>query len=150
MTKKDERKDRGISVKLTPSTKAKLEKVRDALELAHRLTALPGVEPPRVSQAYTVDAALDLLMCVVSEKVEVFEPGAVMSLMILAGVSTGNGVLELMNERGSAIASALVVELGPDGRPWLKGESEAAVPISIELPDAREAAGGMAGGMAEA
>ena len=84
MMKKDERKDRGFAVKLKPSTKAKLESVREALELAHRLTALPGVEPPRVSQAYTVDAALDLLAGVVSERVEIFEPGAVMSLMILA------------------------------------------------------------------
>ena len=137
MMKKDERKDRGFAVKLKPSTKAKLESVREALELAHRLTALPGVEPPRVSQAYTVDAALDLLAGVVSERVEIFEPGAVMSLMILAGVTTGNGVLQLMNERGFS------VELGPDGRPWLKGEKADPVPIPVELPYASQAAGGM-------
>ena len=73
----DTRKGRMSTVKLNHSTKAKLGSVRDALELAHRLAALPGVEPPKVSLAHTVSAALDLLMCVVSERVEVFEPQAV-------------------------------------------------------------------------
>ena len=127
----------GYAVKLTPATKEKLEKVQDALECAYRLATPRGVKPPRITQAYTVDAALDILLGVVSERVEIFEPGAVMSLMILAGVSTGNGVLELMNERGFS------VELGPDGRPWLKGEKADPVPIPVELPDASQAAGGM-------
>ena len=62
MMKKDERKDRGFAVKLKPSSKAKLESVRDALELAYRIVAPPGTAPPKVSQAYTVDAALEMLM----------------------------------------------------------------------------------------
>ena len=126
------------TVKLNHSTKAKLGSVRDALELAHRLAALPGVEPPKVSLAHTVSAALDLLMCVVSERVEVFEPQAVTGLMVLAGVTTGNGVLQLLDERGFS------VELGPDGRPWLKGGAEGPVPIPVDLPDASPSAGGMA------
>ena len=115
----------GYAVKLTPATKEKLEKVQDVLERAYLLATPRGVKPPRITQAHTVDAALDLLLGVVSEKIDVFEPKAVMSLMIVAGVSTGNGVLELMNERGFS------VELGPDGRPWLKGEKADPVPIPV-------------------
>ena len=126
------------TVKLKPSLKAKLGSVRDALELAHRLAALPGDEPAKVSLADTVSEALDVLMCVVSQRVEVFEPQAVTGLMVLAGVTTGNGVLQLLNERGFS------VELGPDGRPWLKGGAEGPVPIPAELPDASPSAGGMA------
>ena len=128
----------GYAVKLTPATKEKLEKVQDVLERAYRLATPKGVKPPRITQAHTVDAALDVLLGVVSEKVEIFEPGVVTELMVLAGVTTGNGVLELMNERGFS------VELGPDGRPWLKGGAEGPVPIPVELPDASQAAGGMA------
>ena len=126
------------TVKLNHSTKAKLGSVRDALELAHRLAALPGDEPQKVSLADTVSVALSLLQSVVSEKVQIFKPQAVTGLMVLAGVTTGNGVLQLLNERGFS------VELGPDGRPWLKGGAEGPVPIPAELPDASQSAGGMA------
>ena len=132
-------KHRGHTIRLTTETRKRLESLRDALELAHRLAARPGVKPPKVSLAHTVSAGLELLASVVSERVEIFEPQAVSGLMVLAGVTTGNGVLELMNEQGG-----FSVELGPDGRPWLKGGADGPVPIPVELPDASQTAGGMA------
>ena len=129
---------RGHTIRLTTETRKRLEAVRDALELAHRLAAQPGVAPAKVSLAHTVSAAIDLLMSVVSKHSSILEPREVKELMNLAGVSTGNGVLELLNKRGFS------VELGPDGRPWLKGGAEGPVPIPAELPDASPSAGGMA------
>ena len=129
--------NRGATVKLTLPTKQKLERLREVLELAYRHGLPSGVKPPRVSQAATVDAAIDLLTGVLYEKLEVYPAGVVTDLMMLAGISTGNGVLKLMGEQTGA-----TVELGPDGRPALKvPESAEPVPIPLEqLPDARAAA----------
>ena len=133
MTKKNERKDRGTSVKLSPSSKKKLEGVRDALELAYRIMAPPGTVPPKVSQAYTVDAALDMLMGFVSDKLEVYPVGAVQHLMAESGRVISNYVLDEMGEH------AAHVELLEDGKLYLLRPS--ADPIELSgVPDAAAAA----------
>ena len=120
-------------MKLKPSLKAKLGSVRDALELAHRLAALPGDEPAKVSLADTVDVALDMLMGFVSDKLEVYPAGAVQHLLGESARVISNYVLDEMGEH------AAHVEILEDGKLYLLRPS--ADPIELSgVPDAAAAA----------
>ena len=119
----------GYAVKLTPETKEKLEKVQDVLERAYRLVTPRGVKPPRITQAYTVEAALNILLAVVREEAEIFKPGVVQHLMAESGRMIANGVLKTMGEHTAR------VEL-EDGKPYLIRPPADPIEILVDLPDA--------------
>ena len=87
--------DRSQTVRLTTATKKRLEAVRDLLEEAIQEQfsegLAPGVRSPKISQSYTIGAALDMLAGVVADRIEVYPAGAVQHLMAESGRMIANG-----------------------------------------------------------
>ena len=129
--------DRSQTVRLTTATKKRLEAVRDLLEEAIQEQfsegLAPGVRSPKISQSYTIGAALDMLAGVVADRIEVYPAGAVGLLMGESGRLVGNGVLSAMGEHTAR------VEL-QDGKPWLIRPPADPIEILIEFPNAAAAA----------
>ena len=130
--------DRSQTVRLTTATKKRLEAVRDLLEEAIQEQfnegLAPGVRSPKISQSYTIGAALDMLAGVVADRIEVYPAGAVQHLMAESGRMIANGVLSALGEHTAR------VEL-QDGKPWLHRPPADPVEILVDLPGAAAAAG---------